>query len=386
MGVHTRKPDHAWHGHGARRINDRRKPSSGLCRVASDASRLVLALSLLIFMVWPAWADTLRVATFDTELSRKGPGLMLRDISRNVPQVDAVATIIAQTAPDIIAIQGVDWDMDRLGLLALRDAISNAGHHFSYVFAHRPNAGLMTPFDLDGNGITGEPRDAQGYGRFSGQGGMAILSRWPIDEHSVQDFSDLLWRDLPNAQMPYVNNAPFPSKEVHAVQRLSSTGHWVVPIHTPHGPISMLTFDATPPVFDGPEDRNGLRNADEITFWAKFMDQEIGRPINTPFVILGNANLDSTKGQGRHHAIRTLLTHPMLQDPMPQTQAHGTDTVDWTDPVPGDMRVDYVLPARSLRVVASGVVWPSQHTHAALSLATIQTASRHRLVWVDLKY
>ena len=33
----------------------------------------------------------------------------------------------------------------------------------------------------------------------------------------------------------------------------------------------VLVSHPTPPTFDGPEDRNGLRNADEIAFWKQYV-------------------------------------------------------------------------------------------------------------------
>ncbi|MEM9756355.1 MAG: endonuclease/exonuclease/phosphatase family protein, partial [Pseudomonadota bacterium] len=73
-----------------------------------------------------------------------------------------------------------------------------------------------------------------------------------------------------------------------------------------------------------------------------------------------------------------LLAHPRLQDPRPERPGGGTETVDWADPTPGDLRVDYVLPAAELRVVDAGVHWPLVDGEAAL-------ASAHRIVWVDVE-
>jgi len=33
------------------------------------------------------------------------------------------------------------------------------------------------------------------------------------------------------------------------------------------------------------------------------------------------------------------------------------DIADWSDPVPGNLRVDYVLPSAGSTIVGSGVVW-----------------------------
>ena len=38
---------------------------------------------------------------------------------------------------------------------------------------------------------------------------------------------------------------------------------------------------------------------------------------------------------------------------------HRFDTADFTDPAPGNLRVDHVLPARGLTVRGAGVLWPA---------------------------
>ena len=213
---------------------------------------------------------------------------------------------------------------------------------------------------------------------------MAILSKFPIDTDNVQDLSTLLWRDIANPSLPMVNGKPFPSAEAQMIQRLSTTGHWIVQIITPDGPFYLLTFHATPPVFDGPEDRNGKRNHDEVRLWPQYLDGKFAEPITAPFVIAGDANLDANAGDGRREAIVNLLNDPRVQDTAPQGSGpfDPTDTVDWSEPTPGDMRVDYVLPSRGWTVVNSGILWPFEG-NALLEVA--QEASRHRLVWVDLK-
>ena len=59
-------------------------------------------------MTAPGRADTLRFATFNTELSRKGPGLLLRDIlAAKDAQVNAVLAQIIAADADVIALQGL---------------------------------------------------------------------------------------------------------------------------------------------------------------------------------------------------------------------------------------------------------------------------------------
>ncbi|SEW46026.1 Endonuclease/Exonuclease/phosphatase family protein [Cognatiyoonia koreensis] len=329
----------------------------------------------------PAFADPIRIATFAAPLSRDGPGLLLRDLGREDAQIDAITAIISTVDPDILLLTDVDHDHDGLALTALRERFG-----YPHQFATRPNSGLMTTLDLDQNGKLGEARDAQGYGRFPGDGGMAILSRWPIG--NVTDLSDLLWQDMPGATLPQ----EWPAV-VNAQQRLSSAGHWIAPVLHPEGAITLMAFSATPPVFDGPEDRNGLRNRDELLLWSHILDTE----ELENFVILGNANLDPSDGEGLRDAMAEFLADPRLQDPEPisdggNVAANPThvgdpalDTADWPEDGPGNLRVSYVLPDADWIVADAGVFWPAPDDPLADLLGSDGLAAGpHRLVWVDI--
>lgn len=323
-----------------------------------------------------ARSDTLRIATYNTELQRDGPGLFLRDLARGEDdQIGAVLAVLAHADADVLALQGIDFDLTGAALSRLAGAA-----RYPHYFTLRPNTGMPTGLDMDGDGRLGGPRDAQGYGRFSGQGGMAILSRFPIRANDVQDLSSLLWVNVPDALLPEVNGTPFPSEKALAAQRLSTTGHWIVPIETPSGTFHLMTFHASPPVFDGPEDRNGKRNHDEIKLWQHVLDGRVGATPSGPFVIAGDANLDPDDGSGLHDGIRNLLADQRLINLSPRGHS-GTDTVDWDDPIPGDLRVSYVLPSTHWRILDSGVLWLAPEDAFA---NTVATASRHRLVWADL--
>ncbi|MFB9148785.1 endonuclease/exonuclease/phosphatase family protein [Roseovarius ramblicola] len=339
------------------------------------SARLALALAFLL-VAFIAEAGTVRLATWHLELDRDGPGLLLRDIRRGEdPRLDAIAGAIATVAPDVLVVQGVDYDHGLRALGALRDRIAEDGPYFPHLFALRPNTGRPTGLDMDGDGRRGGPRDAQGYGTFSGQGGMAILSRHPFDRDGARDFSAVPWRDLPGAVLPrWPDGRPFPSDAAQAVQRLSSVGHWAVPVRLPSGPLTLLTFHATTPVFDGAEDRNGRRNHDEIRFWQRYLDGAFGPAPARRFVLIGDANLDPGRGAGRRGAIRALLADPRLRDPLP-----GRNTVDWAQT--GPLRVSYLLPSTDLRVTGAGVHWPPED---APGRAAAVLAGPHRLVWVDL--
>jgi hypothetical protein len=339
---------------------------------------------LLVAPLPAALAETIRLAVYHTELGRDGPGKLLRDIrSGENAQVDAVAAVIAAARPDAILLLGVDHDLNLTAAAALADRLAAAGVDLPHRFAPRPNSGLPTGLDLDGDGRRGGARDAQGYGRFAGAGGMLLLSRLKIRSAEARDFTAFLWADLPGA---------IPPPGTPAVQRLSSTGHWEVPLDLPGGgTLRLLAWHATPPVFDGPEDRNGRRNHDEAAFWLRLIEGSLPWPApEAPFVLLGGSNLDPADGEGRRAALAGLLAHPRLQDPGPratnprQEPGHrGDPTIDTAlfGAGTGGLRTEVILPSADLAVTASGVLWPPEDDPLA---ATVALASRHRLVWVDL--
>ncbi len=323
-------------------------------------------LVVLVLAIWPLTGfaqQDLRLVVWHAPLVRSGPGLLLRDLLRQEEELRAIVAQIRALRPDVLVLTSVDYDMDGAALRALADW---ADPGLAHRFALPPNSGRPTGRDVDGDGIAHGPRDAQGYGQFEGQGGLAVLSRWPIDTEGVRDLSSLLWKDLPDSRIA-------PDDPAHDVQRLSSTGHWIVPLDT-QPRLQLLVFAATPPVFDGPEDRNGRRNADEIALWRHLLEGRLGPPPHAPFVIAGHANLDPQRGEGRRAAIRALLADPRLQDVRPQG-AHGAATADWEEPVPGRLRVSYLLPsAQGIEVLAEGVAWPG-----------LAGQSVHKPVWADLR-
>lgn len=317
-----------------------------------------------MFLVWAglAFADALRIATYHAPLSRKGPGLLLRDLVEKPDDFSAFLGPIHALSPDVLVLTNIDYDQGGAALRALQDLLRQGGTDLPFAFSRLTNAGVPSGRDLDGDGRLGTARDAQGYGWFPGDGGMAILSRLPLSEQEMVDFSALLWRDVPETHMA----ADDPAADV---QRLSSSGHWVVPLLS-QPRINLLVFAATPPVFDGPEDRNGRRNADEIALWTHLLAGKLDIDLTGAFVLAGLANLDPTRGEGLREAMQTLLAHPRVQDPAPQGP-HQTATADWAEPRPGKLRVSYVLPSRDLQVLDSGVHWADDGT-------------THKLVWVDV--
>lgn len=328
-------------------------------------------------------ADPLRIATYNIGFWGKGPGLVLQSLQRGgTPAQIAAVQVIAKLDADVLLLTGIDYDQNGQTLAALEKRLDLAGAAYPYQLPLRPNTGIATGLDLNGNGILGEPSDAQAYGRWAGEGGMGILSRYPIDSANIRDFSGMLWKDLPGNLMP---------PDTPATQLLSTSGAYEVPILLPGGKaVRLLAYYASPPIFDGPEDRNGRRNHDETTFWLHLLagDLKFSQP-QPPFVIIGQPNLDPFDGSGRRQAIDDLLHHPALQDPKPRGGSTRHDPGQSGDPALdtalfpkiGGLRVEMILPSVDLQVSASGVLWPPEDDPMAVVLAE---ASRHHPLWVDI--
>ncbi|CAN0592192.1 unnamed protein product, partial [Ectocarpus sp. 12 AP-2014] len=315
---------------------------------------------------------------YHTELSRDGPGLLLRDIaSGKDEQVEAVVNVIAHLDADVLVLGDIDFDYNAVALSALARRLDS----YPFQFAKLPNRGRQSGYDLDGDGLIGGASDAWGYGEFTGQGGLAILSKHPLGE--VVDYSAELWTGLERAlALP----------ETSPEQPLSTTAHWEVPVLLPDGQrVTLMSWHATAPVFDGPKDRNGRRNHDEAAFWLERLNT-----LPPPYPILaGFANLDVFDGDGRPEALNALLAHDAIIDPRPISEggalagtadsAHrgpaALDTVAWPQDGPGNLRVDYLLPSSKLEVTGAGVFWPTPDQF--LGKEVVQ-ASRHRMVWVDI--
>lgn len=382
------------------------------------------ALAALVLLAGTAAAEvpapepgSVRVATFNVALFRKGAGLALQDIGKDGAQVAALAEIVQIVRPDVLVVNELDHDPEGRALAALAAAFAagrggREGVDYPHRFAGPVNTGEPSGLDLDGDGSRTGPNDAFGFGRFPGQYGMAVLSRLPLDPGGLRSFRLMRWADLPGAEQPRrADGTPFPSAEAAALMRLSSKAHWDLPVLFPGGrAVSLLLSHPTPPVFDEVHDLNGHRNRDEILFWVRYLDgaaltDDAGRTApraERPFVVAGDLNADPEDGDGRKEGIRALLAHPLLRDPAPGApggREQGTvgvnaahagdparDTADFDDRRgPGNLRADYVLPARVFRVTGAGVFWPAAADPLHRLIGTGRpVASDHRLVWADL--
>ncbi len=367
--------------------------------------------------------STVRIATYNASLyDDAAGGLVARLRAGDDDDARKIAAVLQRVRPDIVLLNEFDFDAEGIAAdlfqrryLEVAQAGGGEALRYPYRYFAPVNTGVPSGLDLDRNGRAGgegrdRGNDAWGYGLHPGQYGMLLLSQHPIDAGDVRTFQLLKWSAMPGARRPMdpATGTWWYPDAVWEQLRLSSKSHWDVPVRTPAGVVHVLASHPTPPVFDGPEDRNGSRNHDEIRLWTEYLSggddgwlcDDGGRcgglAADARFVVLGDLNNDPVSGDGLHEAIVGLMRHPrVLQVGAPRSEGAvalarsrgfsgdgdaGVATGDFGGKV-GALRLDYVLPSRGFEVEDSGVLWPAPGEDGA----DIVDGSDHRLVWVDLR-
>ena len=226
---------------------------------------------------------------------------------------------------------------------------------------------------------------------------------------------------MPCALIPMLEDGTpyYPKGDLFNSFRLSSKSHWDVPVWiNNHTVVHMLASHPTPPVFDGPEDRNGKRNHDEIRFFADYIsggkdadyiydDNGMCGGLddkNAKFVIVGDLNSDPYDGDSVPGSAQLLLDHKKVNSYMTpyslggieQSQLQGQandehcgdprfDTADFNPSGPGNLRADYCLPSKNLHVVGANVYWPLQSDPLFERLVGTFPfpGTDHRMVYID---
>ena len=376
---------------------------------------------------------SIRFATFNASLNRAAEGQLVTDLSTpdNV-QAQAIAETIQRTNPDVVLINEFDYDPTGTAATLFQEnylGVSQNGVdpvEYPYVYAAPANTGVPSGLDLNNDGTVGGPDDAYGFGFFPGQFAFIIYSKYPIVEDQIRTFQNFLWADMPGALLPADPNDAdgngdtanwFTPEELAAV-RLSSKNHVDVPIEVDGDIIHVLASHPTPPVFDGPEDRNGRRNYDEIRFWADYVQganyiyddngTEGGLAAGAKFVIMGDQNSDPFDGDSIPGSAQLLLDNPLVNTAVTPSSEGGVaasdrqgsnnlthqgnpafDTADFAEAAfngPGNLRVDYALPSNNLGITDAGVFWlPEEDPLFDRLVGDFPfPTSDHRLVYVDV--
>ena len=181
---------------------------------------------------------------------------------------------------------------------------------------------------------------------------------------------------MSNPQMP---SDGFLSAAAVADLKVVTQGFWVVDVHSAgRASMTLVAFQNQTPVFDGPEDLNGLRNRAQLRLLSDVMDGTYGDFPTKRFVLIGNSNLDPIRGEGDRAAMRALLSDKRLKDAAPRSTLGGDSTAQWDKA--GPMRVSYILPSVDWQIERAELFWPNK---GPLRKAAEQ-ASRHRMVWMDI--
>ncbi len=371
--------------------------------------------------------STIRVATYNSSMFRDKDGQLVHDLEAgDNEQARKIAEVIQRVRPDTLLVNEFDYDESKQAAELFRTKYLAVGQNgcdpikFDHFFTAPVNTGRPSGRDLNHDGKLNGPNHAIGFGKHEGKYRMLLLSKFPIDREHVRSFQKLLWRDMPGALLPTdpKTQKPYYDDEDLAVLRLSSKSHWDVPIHVPAADgrkpfvLHLLCSHPTPPVFDGPEDRNGHRNHDEVRLFADYVDsakhdylvddagKHGGLAADAMFVIVGDLNCDPVAGEGMRTTMDQLLKNPrvnasfiptskggplVVSQHADQFKNHHGDpsrvTGDFTPEHHGCLRIDYVLPSREFEVVKGGIFWPTPGQPGADAI----NATDHHSVWLDIR-
>jgi len=368
-------------------------------------------------------ADQIRVATFNVSMEAlnyieyergKQPNLSGNELNKALlsghQQIRNIAEIIQRVNPDILLLNEFDFTNDKgvniqlfINNYLAKSQQGQTAINFPYFVQKSVNTGVKTKHDINNDNDISSPADTYGFGYFPGHFGMVLLSKYPVNEKAIRTFQQFKWKDMPNALKPILPDTKkaYYSEQVWQDFRLSSKSHWDIPVTISGKEIHILASHPTPPVFDGPEDRNGKRNHDEIRFWLDYIsdnNQYIyddnnnrgGIKANAPFIIMGDQNASSTEGDAINTSIKSLLNYANVQDPLPESSGakqHSLDNINAKNHTAHwRMRADYVLPSKQgWHIINSGVFWPTKEQAEYRLIKDRKASSDHRMVWVDLQ-
>jgi hypothetical protein len=382
---------------------------------------------------------TLRVAEFEVGAIRTRELL-----TADTPRLKRIAEVIQRVRPNVLLLSGIAYDTaggpdvkevqppgqngQRFAdaYLAVSQGEGLAPLRFKS-FSAPVNSGMASGMDLDHSGsvVTTFPLpgaaaagaeaysgDCWGPGAYPGEHGMALLvdERLTIQTDKARTFRRFPWEYVPSGAMPPAPGAAkddgstswYTANEKGLV-RLSSVGHWDVPVALPDG--SVLHLLCSRPIPPGPKADGAptfasRRNHDEIRFWADYVDDEPylvddsgvggGLASGALFVVMGNLGVaprpDSKAGDDvigsalfGAHRVNSAVT------PTSETTLPGLDPIATTF---GNLRADYLLPSREIGIAAAGIwraapagtdrSFPSEHFPVYMDLVVVPAGGASR--------
>lgn len=122
------------------------------------------------------------------------------------------------------------------------------------------------------------------------------------------------------------------------------------------------------------------------------------------FVIMSDLNADPLDGDSTNNPVRLLLNHSLVNTEITPASEGGIeaanrdgqaneshlgdprfDAADFAESAPGNLRTDYVLPSKHLKIKNAGVFRPVSSDPLFSLIGTFSSpGSDHHLVWVDV--
>lgn len=398
---------------------------------ADMTTRPAWALALaLLFLVPAARAQedagdvTLRAAVFEVGEIRT------RDLlTPDSPRLKRLAEIVQRTRPNILLLSGISYDTPGGPDVKPGEAPGQNGQRFADSYLAVPqaeglgplklksfmapvNSGMASGMDLDHNGriVTEFPEpgsgpvgglaasysgDCWGAGAYPGQCGMALLvdERLTIEADKSRTFRKMPWDYVLGSMIPPAapgsDAKSWYTDRERLLVRLSSVGHWDVPVALPNGAVvHILCSRPATPTGDSPPTFATRRNHDEIRLWADYIedagylvddaDRAGGIQAGSSFVLLGNLGRSPEPKAGPDDVITTVLygARGVNHEITPESPV-SVPGLDMTATTFGNVRADYVLPSRDLGIAAAGI-WRSPPSGGGTF------PSDHFPVWMDL--
>ena len=337
-------------------IAERATRDRGVCRVP-PSYRLLLRPSASPAAAPPAAAAPsadVRFATFNASLNRSAAGQLVERPVQPAATTSAVARRATSPRsssapdPDVLLINEFDFDADGRRRDLFRDnflAVSQNGAPADRLpvllhraVEHRHPVGLRPRQQRGTDRRPATTRSASASSPASSAWWSSRSTRSTRRRAHVPELPVEGHAGRPAARRPgHAEPADWYSPEELDVFRLSSKSHWDVPIQVGGKTVHFLVSHPTPPVFDGPEDRNGTRNHDEIRFWADYVTPGQRRRTSTTTtgrrggLAAGALVRDrrrpelrpARRRQRSRRAIQQLLEHPRVNTRSAPTSAGG---------------------------------------------------------------
>jgi hypothetical protein len=237
---------------------------------------------------------------------------------------------------------------------------------------------------------------------------MVVLSRFPILTEQVRTFQNVLWASMPDARLPddpaTAERGDWYSAEELGVVRLSSKSHGTCRSTSTTG----CSTARRPPDPAGVRRSRGPQRHPQRrrgSFLGRLVaggdpswivDDAVagGLAADSEFVIVGDLNSGPVDGDSIRGATQQLLDLDRVQDPLPTSDGaveaaelqgganagqqvdSATDTADFTDEAPGNLRADYVLPSDGFDIVDAAVFGHRPPTNFPASSSSIRSPPR----------